>query len=466
MATKVAEKRTRPRDHDEDAPLIHTRLPGPIAKRILAEDKQFVSPSYTRTYPLVAKQGRGVMVEDVDGNRFLDFSAGIAVVSTGHCHPKVVTAIQEQAAQLIHMSGTDFYYGSLAELARRLGEITPGKGPKRVYFGNSGTEAIEAAMKLARIYTGRDKFIAFYNAFHGRTLGALSLTASNTVQRRGFGPLIPGVTHIPYANCYRCAYNLRPEDCGIHCARVIEEQLFRTTVPADEVAAIVVEPIQGEGGYVVPPVAFLAELRNICDRHGILLVADEVQSGMGRTGRMFASQHFGVVPDIICIGKGIASGLPLSAIVSRAEVMNWPAGAHASTFGGNPVAIAASLATIDLLEGGLVANAAETGAYMLRRLKSWPQKHRLVGDVRGKGLMIGIELVKNRATKEFAAEERNELVYSCFEEGLLVLGCGRSTLRLMPPLMVNKHHVDVAVEIIDRCLTRIEKASEKAAKGK
>jgi len=443
--------------NQDKGPLIRTRLPGPEARKVLAEDKRYVSPSYTRTYPLVARSGRGAIVEDVDGNRFLDFSAGIAVVSTGHCHPKVVQAIQKQAAELIHMSGTDFYYPGLAELARKLSEIAPGPGLKRVYFGNSGTEAIEAAMKLARIYTGRDKFIAFFNAFHGRTLGALSLTASRPVQRRGFGPLIPGVTHVPYADCYRCAYNLKREDCGVYCARVIEERLFKTTVPSEEVAAIFVEPIQGEGGYVVPPREFLLELRRICDRHGILLVADEVQCGMGRTGRMWACEHFGLIPDILCIGKGIASGLPLSATVSLAEIMRWPPGAHASTFGGNPVAIAASLQTIELLEEKYVANAASVGDYLMRSLADWPQRHRLVGEVRGKGLMVGIELVKDQHTKQHATDERDQLLQLCFKKGLLILGCGPSTLRLMPPLMIDRQQVDIAVAILDECLAHIEK---------
>ena len=440
-------------------PFIQTRLPGPGAKKVLQADQQYVSPSYTRSYPLVAKRGRGALVEDVDGNRFLDFTAGIGVVATGHCHPKVVQAIRKQSAELVHMSGTDFYYPGLAELARKLSLLTPGAGPKRVYFGNSGAEAVEAAMKLARIYTGRSQFIAFTNAFHGRTLGALSLTASKPVQRRGFGPLIPGVTHIPYANCYRCAYGLELKSCGIHCARVIEERLFQTTVPSQEVAAIFVEPIQGEGGYIVPPREFLHELRRICDKHGILLVADEVQSGMGRTGKMWACQHFGVVPDIICIGKGIASGLPLSAIVSPAKIMNWPPGSHASTFGGNPVSIAASLATIELLEKKYVTNAARMGRLLLDRLKEWPQRHRMVGDIRGKGLMLGIELVKNRQTKEPATKERDRLIQLAFENGLLVLGCGVSTLRLMPPLTINQSQAEFAVQILDRCLSQIERHS-------
>ncbi|OFV98128.1 MAG: 4-aminobutyrate aminotransferase [Acidobacteria bacterium RIFCSPLOWO2_02_FULL_61_28] len=454
---RAASKRNPTASSDAEGPLLRTRLPGPQAKRIVEQDHRYISPSYTRSYPLVAKRGRGALIEDVDGNRFLDFSSGIAVVATGHCHPQVVRAIRTQAAELIHMSGTDFYYPSLVTLSRKLSEIAPGAGRKRVYFGNSGTEAIEAAMKLARIYTGRDKFIAFTNAFHGRTYGSLSLTASRPAQRRGFGPLVPGVIHIPYANCYRCVYNLKPEDCGVHCARIIEEQLFRTYVPSDEVAAIFVEPIQGEGGYVVPPPEFLRELRRICDRHGILLVADEIQCGMGRTGKMWACDYAGVVPDILCVAKGIASGLPLSATISRAEIMNWPPGAHASTFGGNPVAIAAALATIELVEKKYMENAARMGQHLMERLQDWPARHSLVGDVRGRGLMVGIEFVKDRRTKEYAPEQRDRLIQLAFENGLLVLGCGVSTLRLLPPLVVSRKQIDIAVAILDRCLTRIER---------
>ena len=454
---RAASKRNPTASSDAEGPLLRTRLPGPQAKRIVEQDHRYISPSYTRSYPLVAKRGRGALIEDVDGNRFLDFSSGIAVVATGHCHPQVVRAIRTQAAELIHMSGTDFYYPSLVTLSRKLSEIAPGAGRKRVYFGNSGTEAIEAAMKLARIYTGRDKFIAFTNAFHGRTYGSLSLTASRPAQRRGFGPLVPGVIHIPYANCYRCVYNLKPEDCGVHCARIIEEQLFRTYVPSDEVAAIFVEPIQGEGGYVVPPPEFLRELRRICDRHGILLVADEIQCGMGRTGKMWACDYAGVVPDILCVAKGIASGLPLSATISRAEIMNWPPGAHASTFGGNPVAIAAALATIELVEKKYMENAARMGQHLMERLQDWPARHSLVGDVRGRGLMVGIEFVKDRRTKEYAPEQRDRLIELAFENGLLVLGCGVGTLRLLPPLVVSRKQIDIAVAILDRCLTRIER---------
>ena len=342
---------------ESKVPSIKTPLPGPEARKILALDQEFVSPSYTRDYPMVARRAQGATVEDVDGNLFLDFAAGIAVVSTGHCHPDVVRAIQRQAETLIHMSGTDFYYPLLVQLAKKLAEITPGKFPKRVVFGNSGAEAMEAAIKMARYHTRRNRLIAFLGCFHGRTLGALSLTASKAVQRRGFGPLLAGVAHVPYPNPYRCSAGHVASECDCDCTDFIEKQLFRTAVPADEVAAIVVEPIQGEGGYIVPPRGFLSRLREIADRYGILLIFDEVQCGMGRTGKMFACEHSGVVPDVLVTAKGIASGLPLGVAVARAEVMNWGPGAHASTFGGNPVACAAAMETIRLLEEKYISNA-------------------------------------------------------------------------------------------------------------
>src|SRR5229473_4920044 len=326
-------------------PRLITALPGPAAKEVLRLDARLISPSYTRSYPLVAKTGRGAMVEDVDGNVFLDFAAGIAVVSTGHCHPDVVAAIQKQAAELIHMSGTDFYYESLVTLAERLSKIAPMPGPHRIYYGNSGAEAVECALKLARYHTKRQNVIAFFGAFHGRTMGALSLTASKAQQRRGFGPALPGVTHVLFPDVYR-----KGEQDALACARFIEEKLFKTTVPPEEVAAIFVEPVQGEGGYVPAPMAFMQELRRICDRHGILLVADEVQSGAGRTGKWWAIEHTGVQPDIICMAKGIASGMPLGITISKAEIMDWVPGSHASTFGGNPVCNAAALATLDVIE--------------------------------------------------------------------------------------------------------------------
>jgi 4-aminobutyrate aminotransferase len=433
-------------------PNILTDLPGPKAKSIIDRDRAVVSPSYTRDYPLVAARGEGAIVEDVDGNQFLDFNAGIAVVSTGHCHPEVVEAIQRQAARLIHMSGTDFYYENLVELAEKLAALVPGDEAKRVYFGNSGTEAVEAALKMARYHTGRGQFIAFLGGFHGRTMGSLALTGSKSVQKRGFFPVLQGVHHVPYAYCYRCAYGKTPDSCAVECVQAIEERLFRQTLPAEEVAAIFVEPVQGEGGYVVPPQKFFDELRRLADRYGILLVADEVQSGMGRTGKMFASEHFGFEPDIMTLAKGIASGMPLGATVARAEVMNWEPGAHASTFGGNPVCVAAALQTIELLERELVDNAARVGAHMKSRLDEFPRKFPMVGDVRGLGLMLGIEIVRDQKTRERAPEFRDRLVRMCFERGLLILGAGPNSIRLSPPLVITKDQADAAVDVLEECL--------------
>jgi 4-aminobutyrate aminotransferase len=434
-------------------PNLVTPLPGPKAQAIIGRDSQFLSPSYTRSYPLVVASGQGSIVEDVDGNRFLDCSAGIAVVSTGHCHPQVVEAIQRQAAKLIHMSGTDFYYENMVDLAQKLAALTPGGLLRRVYFGNSGTEAIEAAIKLARYSTGRKQFVAFYGAFHGRTMGSLALTASRSGQRKNFFPVMPGVHHVPYADCYRCPYGKTVDTCAVECAQAIEDPLFRTVLPPEEVAAIVVEPVQGEGGYLVPPKKFLDELRRIADRHGILLIFDEVQCGMGRTGKMFAAENFDAVPDIVALAKGIASGMPLSATIARADIMDWPPGSHASTFGGNPVSAAASLATIELLEQGLIANAAAVGAHMKARLSEFPQRFPHVGDVRGLGLMIGIELVKDQATKERAPALRDRVVQMCFERGLLVLGAGPNTIRISPPLILTREQADCAVDILAECLT-------------
>jgi len=438
-----------------DLPQILTSLPGPRAKALIERDANVLSPSYTRSYPLVASRGQGAIIEDVDGNRFLDCTAGIAVVATGHCHPEVVAAIQRQSERLIHMSGTDFYYENMVELAEKLAAVAPGDVRRRVYFGNSGAEAIEAAMKLARYHTGREKFIAFRGAFHGRTLGALSLTASKVVQRKGFGPLVPGVVHAEFPNPYRRPEGTTAEDHAVGCVRAIEEQLFRTTVPAEEVAAIIVEPIQGEGGYIIPHKAFLEELARLAAKYEILLVVDEVQSGMGRTGKMWAVDHFGVTPDIIAVAKGIASGMPLSAMIARSELMNWPPGAHASTFGGNPVAVAAALATIDLLERELMANAASVGGHILERLRTWPSKFPHIGDVRGLGLMIGVEIVRDQSSKERAPELRDRLLTSAFDRGLLVLGAGRSAIRLCPPLVISRDQADFAVDTLEECLKRI-----------
>ena len=433
-------------------PEIRTPLPGPLAAAWIARDREVLSPSYTRDYPLVVDSASGAIVTDVDGNRFLDMNAGIAVVATGHCDPRVVQAIREQAERLIHMSGTDFYYANMVELAERLAALAPGGGPRRVFFGNSGAEAMEAAMKLAKYATGRDKFVAFLGSFHGRTQGALALTGSKAVQKAGFSPLVPGVTHIPYANCYRCAYGKQPDSCAVECVQVLEQTLFPTILPAREVAAIVVEPVQGEGGYVVPPRKFFEELTKVARRHGILLVADEVQSGMGRTGRVFASEHFGFDPDIVALAKGIASGLPLAAIVARADLMTWPPGAHASTFGGNPVAVAASLVTLDLLQSALLGNAERVGAAMLDRLRDWPRRFPVVGEVRGLGLMIGIEFVKDAGTRERHPELRDRLVRRMFEKGVLVLGAGQNAIRLCPPLVLTLEQAMFALETMETAL--------------
>jgi 4-aminobutyrate aminotransferase len=440
-------------------PCLITSLPGPNAKKIIELDNQLLSPSYTRSYPLVAKKGRGALIEDVDGNVFLDFAAGIAVVATGHCHPEVVAAIQKQAAELIHMSGTDFYYPNMVDLARRLSAIAPGKEPKRVYYGNSGAEAVEAAMKLARYHTKRDKFIAFYGSFHGRTMGALSLTASKAVQRKGFGSLLAGVFHIPYPDPYRCAEGRKPESCTADCLAVLEKDVFKRLVDPSEVAAIVVEPIQGEGGYLPAPAEFLRELQRICRKNGILLVADEVQSGMGRTGKWWAVEHAGIEPDIICVAKGFASGMPLSAIIARASLMDWTPGAHASTFGGNPVCIAAALATMDLLERKYIANAARMGEFILHRIGDWPQRHKIVGDVRGKGLMIGIEIVRDQKTKERAHDLRERIVELAFTKGLLVLGAGENAIRLAPPLIIDEEQADFAVRTVEACIAEVERSA-------
>ncbi|HXP15981.1 MAG TPA: acetyl ornithine aminotransferase family protein [Terriglobales bacterium] len=443
-------------------PKLKTALPGPNAKRILSGDEKYISPSYTRSYPLVARQGRGIVITDVDGNEFFDFSAGIAVASTGHCHPDVVAAIQKQAGELIHMSGTDFYYESMVTLAERLSKIAPMPGPHRIYYGNSGAEAIEAALKLARYHTKRQNVIAFLGAFHGRTMGALSLTASKPQQKRRFAPLVPGVTHVRYPDVYRGCEG-GPQDAeafALGCARFIEDKLFKTILAPEEVAAIFVEPVQGEGGYVVAPTVFMQELRRICDKYGILLVADEVQSGAGRTGKWWAIEHTGVQPDIVCMAKGIASGMPLGIMMSRADIMDWVPGSHASTFGGNPVCIAAALATLDVIEKeGLPRHSTEVGGHMLKRMADWPRKHKLVGDVRGRGLMIGVEIVKDKKTREYAAHERDRIIELAFERGVLFLGCGPSTIRIAPPLVVTKDEADVAVDVLDECIALAGKSA-------
>ena len=433
-------------------------MPGPKAREIIARDRARVSTSYTRDYPLVIARGRGAAVEDVDGNVFLDCTAGIAVASTGHSHPDVVNAITEQAEKFLHMSGTDFYYELQARLGEEIADIAPMAGPHRSFFSNSGTEANEAALKLAKFVTGRYNVIAFFGAFHGRSMGSLSLTASKVRQRQGFGPLVPGVYHAPYPDIYRSG--LSPEATVDRCIDFIEGQLFVHLVSPDEVAAIVVEPIQGEGGYIVPPDSFLERLRAIATQHGMQLIVDEVQSGMGRTGKMFAIEHARVAPDVVTVAKGVASGLPLGVTTAPSTVMGaWPPGSHASTFGGNPVSCAAALATIRLLRETLVKNAEVVGAYLIDGARALMDKHPLIGDVRGRGLMVGIELVRDRQTKERATSERDALVQACFKRGLLVLGAGRNAIRLSPPLVLTKQDADIALRILDEALTAVAKGT-------
>lgn len=436
-------------------PHLITELPGPKAKALIERDDAVLSTSYTRGYPLTVARAEGAIIEDLDGNKFLDFNAGIAVCATGHSHPRVVKAIQEQAAKFLHYSGTDFYYENMVELAEKLQALVPGGGPRRVYFGNSGAEAIETSLKMARYHTGRERFIAFLGAFHGRTMGALSLTGSKSVQKKGFGSLLSGVTHIPYANCYRCAYGKEVSTCNVECVKVIEDQLIRHILPADDIAGIIVEPVQGEGGYIVPPQKFVDELRSVAQRYQIPIIWDEVQAGMGRTGKMFATEHFGVDPDILALAKGIASGMPLSAVVSKPEWMNWKPGAHASTFGGNPVSIASSLATIALLEEELVAHAAALGEHMMNRMREWPQRFKHVGRVQGLGLMIGFELVRDQVTKERAPDLRDRLEMRAFDHGLLILGCGPNSIRFCPPLVITKEQADFAMDTLETCLNEL-----------
>ncbi len=439
------------------APHLKTSLPGPNAQKIIRQDEEYTSPSYTRMYPLVVERASGIIIEDVDGNLFLDFTAGIAVTATGHCHPNVVSAIHYQSSKLLHMSGTDFYYKPQSDLAQKLAEIAPGRSKKKVLFTNSGAEAVEAAFKLARYHTKRQHMIAFIGAFHGRTLGALSLTGSKIVQVENFAPLVPEVTHIGYGYCYRCPYNLTYDSCRVACVSYLEDVLFKTIVSPKEVAAIIVEPIQGEGGYIVPPPEYHPMLKKICEKYGILYIADEVQTGMGRTGKMFAIEHWGVEPDMICLAKGIASGMPLGALVARDDVMTWAEGSHASTFGGNPVSCVAALETIRLLEQGLIRNAEERGKELFEALSAFKEKYEWIGDVRGKGLMIGVEIVRDRGGREKAPSKRNAIIQEAFQKGLLLLPCGESTVRFSPPLVVTREEIKAACDIFGQVLRTVEK---------
>jgi 4-aminobutyrate aminotransferase len=444
-----------PPPYPGDYPRIATPLPGPKAKEVIARDARTVSQNLSKDVPLVVARAQGMVVEDLDGNRFLDFAAGISTVSTGHCHPEVVQAIRDQAGRLLHICYTDFYYAIYVDLCEELARIAPMSGAKRVFLTNSGAEAVETAVKLARLRTGRQKIIGFFGAFHGRTYGAMTLTASKPVQRKGYGPFLPEVLHTHYAYCYRCPVNRKPESCAVECLDLLEESYFHHAVPPEDVAAVIVEPVQGEGGFIPPHRSFLPRLQEICRKHGILLIADEVQCGMGRTGRMFALEHYGIDPDMIILAKGIASGMPISAVIARDDVMRWNDGGHGSTFGGNPVSCASALATLRLLQDGLIDNAGKVGAYLIKRLNELKAKHRLIGDVRGLGLMVGIEVVKDPASREPAPVERGEVIEKAFERGLLTLPCGASTIRLSPPLIASQSDVDKAVAILDAAFAAV-----------
>jgi len=429
---------------------IRTPLPGPKAQALLARDRPVSSPSYPRDYPFVMARGRGVEVWDVDGNRFLDFAAGIAVCSTGHSHPQVVQVIKNAADDFLHIS-SDYWHERMTRLAERINELNPMGEAVQVFMCQSGTEAVEGALKLARYVSGRPRFIGFLGGFHGRSMGSLSFTASKYTQQAGFFPTMPGVTHVPYPNHYRPL--LAGADQGSAVLEYIENVLFPSNVPASEVAAILVEPIQGEGGYLVPPDGFLAGLRALCDRHGILLIFDEVQTGIGRTGKMFASEHWGVAPDIMTLAKGLASGLPIGLVVAKKTLMEkWKRGAHGNTYGGNPICCAAALATLELVQREYAANAAEVGAYFLSRLRQMQQRFECIGDVRGKGLMIGAELVTDRASRKPAAALCQRVLTRAFHNGLLLLSCGVSTLRFIPPLMVTQAQVDEALQLFETAL--------------
>lgn len=438
-----------------DYPHIVVPPPGPKARDIVSRDSAWASTSYIKEYPLAVAGGRGVMVEDVDGNKYLDMMAGIAVASTGYGHPEVVSAIKAAAEKFLHICGSDFYYEGMAAICERLAKIAPGTSRKRVFLTNSGTEAVEGAIKLARHSTRRTGLISFKGAFHGRTYGSMSLTSSKAKQHAGFTPLLPEVYHVPFGYCYRCDFSKTFPSCQLFCVTSIENDLFARDLDPQDVAAIFVEPVQGEGGYVVPPAGYLKALRELCDKHGILLVFDEIQSGIGRTGKMWAADHAGVEPDILLTAKGLASGMPLGAIIAKESIMHWGTGSHGSTFGGNPVCCAAALATLDIVERDLVANAAAMGERLIAGMRELAKRHDTIGDIRGLGLMIGVEFVKDRQTREPHPAMVRDLVNAAFAKGVLLLGCGKSTLRLAPPLIIDAQDVDTGLSVIDECLTAL-----------
>jgi 4-aminobutyrate aminotransferase len=439
---------------------IRTEPPGPKARRVVEATHDLISPSISRYYPLVVERAHGALVEDVDGNRYIDLNAGLGVLSVGSTEERVVGAIVEQAKKFIHFSYTDFYYSNLVKLAEKLCDITPGDFEKFVYFGNSGAEGIEAAMKLARFHTKRPRILAFSGAFHGRTMGALSLTSSKPRQVRGFSPLVPGVTHVPYPYCYRCPYGKTFPDCGYFCTDFIRDEVLEKYVPADEVSSIFFEPIQGEGGYVVPPPDFFKRLEKMMKPNGILMIDDEVQSGMGRTGRWFAIEHYGVEPDILVTAKGIAAGMPLSAMVAKKDVTTWGPGSHASTFGANPVSVEAALATIQVIERKkLLRNAQKMGRHLMKRMEEMKEKYEIIGDVRGKGLMVGVEIVRDRKSKDYGVKEVEGILDYSWKHGALLLSCGKSTLRFFPPLMIEEEVLDEGLDVVEEAISLQSRAS-------
>ena len=439
-------------------PRIVVRPPGPKARELVKRDEASISPSYVRYYPLVIESGKDCIVKDVDGNDYIDFNSGLACLNVGHSHPKVVNAIKNQCDRFLHYSNTDFYYREVVNLAEKLFEITPGRFKKKVYSGNSGAEAVEAAIKLSKWHTRKHQFIAFIGGFHGRTLGALSLTGSKLVQRRHYFPMLPGVTHVPYPYCYRCPFKLSYPDCNYWCVDFIDELVLQKYVPPEEVVGVVFEPIQGEGGYVVPPPEYFQRLKKLADKYGFILIDDEIQSGMGRTGRWFAIEHWKVEPDVICAAKALASGLPLGATVARARLMDWEGGSHASTFGGNPLACAAALAVIDVInEEKLLENAEKQGNYIMKWLQNLKEEREIVGDVRGKGLMIGIEIVEDKETKNPEADKAKEIMLRCWKRGIAIIACGVSTVRIVPPLTITRELVDAGLEIIEDVIKEVEK---------
>jgi len=440
-------------------PKIKVTPPGPKAKKVVERDAAVISPSFGRAYPLVVESAQGNIVKDVDGNEFIDMNAGLAVCSVGHGHPKLKKAIKDQVDKFIHYSYTDFFYEDYVDLGEELSKVLPIEGDKKIFYGNSGAEAIEAAMKASRWHTERQGYLAYIGSFHGRTMGAVSLTASKPYQRRKFSPLIPGVEHIFYPYCYRCPFNLECPSCGYACVDYIDEYLFHKYVAPEEVSMLLAEPIQGEGGYVVPPMGYFKKLKKLLDEYGILFAVDEVQSGVGRTGKWFAIEHFGVKPDIVTTAKGIAAGLPLGVMASKAEIQDWTPGSHASTFGGNPVSCAAAMAVLDIIKTeNLLDNATEQGNYIKKRLEEMMETHPMIGDVRGIGLMVGVEIVKDKDSKEVAPKATEEIMMECFRNGLAIVNCGVNVIRWMPPLTITRDLLEPSLEIFEKALSKVEAA--------